>query len=45
MEFGRRMTIERELDANESSAPSNVIFDESGNFILYATMIGIKGID
>lgn len=24
--------------------PSNVVFDESGNFILYPTMLGIKGV-
>jgi len=41
MDFGRRMTVERELETTEAP-PSNVIFDESGNFILYATMIGIK---
>jgi len=42
MEFGRRMTIEREIDNTESTAPSSVIFDESGNFLLYPTMVGIK---
>ena len=40
MEFGRRMTVERELDNLDN--PSNVIFDESGNFVLYPTMLGIK---
>lgn len=54
MEFGRRMTVERELDRFNNkkkkililystiAPPSNVIFDESGNFVMYSTMIGIK---
>jgi len=43
MEFGRRMTVEKELDSLAGSiAPSNVVFDESGNFICYSTMLGIK---
>jgi len=46
MEFGRRMTIEQELELSWNSpnpAPAaNVIFDESANFVIYATMIGIK---
>eukprot|EP01114_Cavostelium_apophysatum_P009190 TRINITY_DN2227_c0_g1_i1.p1 TRINITY_DN2227_c0_g1~~TRINITY_DN2227_c0_g1_i1.p1 ORF type:complete len:616 (+),score=177.27 TRINITY_DN2227_c0_g1_i1:137-1984(+) len=55
MEYGRRMTVEKELEAayqssfHETSqedasviAACNVIFDESGNFIFYSTMLGIK---
>eukprot|EP01118_Nematostelium_gracile_P000454 TRINITY_DN10503_c0_g1_i2.p1 TRINITY_DN10503_c0_g1~~TRINITY_DN10503_c0_g1_i2.p1 ORF type:complete len:586 (-),score=137.92 TRINITY_DN10503_c0_g1_i2:76-1833(-) len=42
MEFGRRMTVEREIDNSDNLPPSNVIFDESDNFILYSTMLGIK---
>jgi len=42
MEFGRRMTLERELDSTETAQPSNVVFDESGNFIMYSSMLGIK---
>jgi peptidylprolyl isomerase domain and WD repeat-containing protein 1 len=48
MDFGRRLAVERELD-NEESGPggalrtANVVWDESGNFVLYATMLGIKG--
>jgi peptidylprolyl isomerase domain and WD repeat-containing protein 1 len=44
MEFGRRMTVEKELDTSERVPPSTVIFDETGNFIIYPTMLGIKGI-
>ncbi|KAF3044650.1 hypothetical protein E8E12_007340 [Didymella heteroderae] len=42
MEFGRRLGIERELDAPALRARQNVIFDETGNFILYGSMYGIK---
>lgn len=44
MEFGRRMTVEREIDTSALSIPpSSVVFDESSNFLLYPTMLGIKG--
>jgi peptidylprolyl isomerase domain and WD repeat-containing protein 1 len=42
IEFGRRLGIERELDAPALRARQNVIFDETGNFILYGSMYGIK---
>ncbi|KAJ4380032.1 Peptidyl-prolyl cis-trans isomerase cyp15 [Didymella sp. IMI 355093] len=42
IEFGRRIGIERELDAPALRARQNVIFDETGNFILYGSMYGIK---
>lgn len=37
MEFGRRMAVEHALDQ-----PSNAVFDESGHFLIYSTMLGIK---
>ncbi|GMF58391.1 unnamed protein product [Phytophthora fragariaefolia] len=40
IDFGRRAAVEREL-AN-SDEVSNCIFDESGHFILYPTLAGIK---
>ena len=48
MDFGRRLAIERELERNESDPggalrSANAIWDESGNFLLYPTMLGIKG--
>lgn len=43
IDFGRRMAVERELEVKEAP-PSNVVFDDSNNFIMYPTMIGIKGI-
>ncbi|KAK9491725.1 hypothetical protein V1508DRAFT_373323 [Lipomyces doorenjongii] len=43
IEFGRRMAVEHELDRDELSQRSmSAIFDESGNFLLYATYLGIK---
>ncbi|GMF16486.1 unnamed protein product [Phytophthora lilii] len=40
IDFGRRAAVEREL-AN-SDVKSNCVFDESGHFILYPTLAGIK---
>ncbi|KAK3235787.1 Peptidylprolyl isomerase [Cymbomonas tetramitiformis] len=44
IDFGRRMAIEREMEKGEEDYPCNpnVIFDETGNFIIYATLLGIK---
>lgn len=43
MEFGRRLGIERDLNDNLSArSRMNVIFDETGNFILYGSMYGVK---
>lgn len=45
MEFGRRMATERDLEKTDTLRFSNVVFDESGHFLLYATMLGIKVIN
>lgn len=42
MEFGRRMAVERDLEKSESFELSNITFDQSGYFIMYATLFGIK---
>lgn len=42
MEFGRRMNNEKDIEKTDSLCYSNIIFDITGHFILYATMIGIK---
>ncbi|KAF8631019.1 hypothetical protein AX15_002630 [Amanita polypyramis BW_CC] len=47
MEFGRRLAVERELelpgpDGRVPGRWSNAIWDESGAFILYPTLLGIK---
>ncbi|XP_018803983.1 PREDICTED: peptidylprolyl isomerase domain and WD repeat-containing protein 1 [Bactrocera latifrons] len=45
MEFGRRMAVERDLDKSEFSTNNNILFDVSGHFIMYPTMLGIKVIN
>ena len=46
MTFGARLAADRELEKTTSATPgANVIFDESGNFIIYATLNGIKFIN
>ena len=49
MEFGRRLAVERELetpgpDGRIPGMWSNVIWDESGAFVIYPTLLGIKGV-
>ncbi|KAF2265657.1 peptidyl-prolyl cis-trans isomeras-like protein, partial [Lojkania enalia] len=45
IEFGRRLGIERDLDHPLIRPRMNVIFDETGNFILYGSMYGVKVIN
>ncbi|XP_005110323.1 peptidylprolyl isomerase domain and WD repeat-containing protein 1 [Aplysia californica] len=45
MEFSRRLAVEKDLERSPSFHTSNVVFDESGYFLLYATMLGIKVIN
>ncbi|KAG0497286.1 hypothetical protein HPP92_001759 [Vanilla planifolia] len=42
IDFGRRMAVEREIEKTENAPQANAIFDESCNFLLYATLLGIK---
>jgi len=45
LELGRRLAMERELEAstgNDGLALCNAVFDESGNFLLFGTLVGIK---
>ncbi|XP_026279574.1 peptidylprolyl isomerase domain and WD repeat-containing protein 1 [Frankliniella occidentalis] len=42
MEFNRRMATERELEKADPPMFGNILYDESGHFILYTTMLGIK---
>lgn len=42
IDFGRRMAGEKDLMADPEAPQPNAIFDESGNFIIYATLLGIK---
>ncbi len=45
MEFGRRLAIEREMERDEGELlrTANAVWDETGNFVLYPTLLGIKG--
>ncbi|RKP34278.1 peptidyl-prolyl cis-trans isomerase cyp15 [Dimargaris cristalligena] len=42
MEFGRRRSVELELQNSPLARTMNAVFDQSGHFILYPTMEGIK---
>lgn len=42
VEFGRRLAIERELESPSLRNKANVVFDESGHFIIYGSISGIK---
>lgn len=42
VEFGRRLAHERDVESQILKNKSNVIFDESGNFIIYGSLLGIK---
>ncbi|KAF2212796.1 hypothetical protein CERZMDRAFT_111825 [Cercospora zeae-maydis SCOH1-5] len=45
IDFGRRMAVERELDTAALRPRVNVIFDESGHFVLYGSILGTKVIN
>ncbi|XP_026423818.1 peptidyl-prolyl cis-trans isomerase CYP71 isoform X1 [Papaver somniferum] len=42
IDFGRRIAVEKEIEKSENVPQPNAIFDESSNFIIYATLLGIK---
>ncbi|KAI5896714.1 uncharacterized protein SCHCODRAFT_02615627 [Schizophyllum commune H4-8] len=47
MEFGRRLAVERELELEDAEGRvparwSNAVWDESGSFVIYASLLGIK---
>lgn len=43
IEFRKRLAVERELEKLPTTiSGSNVVFDETGLFIMYATMLGVK---
>lgn len=42
VEFGRRIAQEREIESSALRNKFNVVFDESGHFILYGSYLGIK---
>ena len=48
MEFGRRLAVEKDIelpgpDGKVPGAWINTVWDESGAFVLYPTLLGIKG--
>ncbi|KAJ8568460.1 hypothetical protein K7X08_027993 [Anisodus acutangulus] len=45
IDFGRRMAVEKEIEKTEHVPQPNAVFDESSNFIIYATLLGIKVIN
>jgi peptidylprolyl isomerase domain and WD repeat-containing protein 1 len=45
IDFGRRIAVERELENPFIRPRVNVIFDESGHFILYGSILGTKVIN
>lgn len=45
VEFGRRLAVERELESPAVRSRINVIFDETGHFILYGSILGTKVIN
>ncbi|KAH8371538.1 hypothetical protein KR093_007911 [Drosophila rubida] len=45
MEFGRRMAAERDLEKTAQNTTLNILFDSTGHFLLYPTMLGIKVIN
>lgn len=42
VEFGRRLATEREIESPALKNKVNVIFDETGHFIIYGSMLGTK---
>merc|ERR1719242_2316528 len=42
MEFGKKVSIEKEISRTGVYKYNNIIFDESDNFILYSSLLGIK---
>ncbi|KKA26743.1 hypothetical protein TD95_000887 [Thielaviopsis punctulata] len=42
VEFGRRLATEREVETDAYKNKVNIIFDESGHFIFYGSVAGIK---
>lgn len=42
LDFGRRMATEREIENPALRSKANVIFDETGHFIIYGSILGTK---
>lgn len=42
IDFARKMAIERDIEKNSMTRYENAVFDESGNFLIYPSMLGAK---
>ncbi|CAK7240060.1 MAG: Peptidyl-prolyl cis-trans isomerase cyp15 [Sporothrix thermara] len=42
IEFGRRLAAESEVETDALRDKANIVFDESGYFLLYGSMLGVK---
>ena len=42
MEFGRRAAIEKDIERSDAIYLTNLVFDESGMFLLYGSLFGVK---
>jgi len=42
MEFGKKISVEKEIGRMGLSKYNNVVWDESGHFIIYSSLLGIK---
>uniref|UniRef100_A0A2K5P9B1 peptidylprolyl isomerase n=1 Tax=Cebus imitator TaxID=2715852 RepID=A0A2K5P9B1_CEBIM len=45
VEFGQRMAVEHELEKADAVRSISIVFDETGHFVLYGSMLGIKAIN
>lgn len=36
------MAVEKDIEKTENTPQPNAVFDESSNFLIYATLLGIK---
>lgn len=45
IELGRRLAIEQSVERSGAIRAVNAVFDESGHYIVYATMLGVKVVD
>ncbi|KAF2480809.1 hypothetical protein BDY17DRAFT_200585 [Neohortaea acidophila] len=45
VDFGRRIAVERELDNPAVRSKMNVVYDESGHFIMFGSILGVKVIN
>jgi len=42
MEFGKKMSVEKEISRLGFLKYNNLVYDESGNFLIYSSLLGIK---